>query len=142
MPHQVRIESEVELYRVSRSFSSVHLFLGFGCKAQFRNVEEVMHALAPHLTEVQAKCSSGQVDQDSLICCNDLYSPCLPLTPCLPSFPCTMNVAKKLRTLTHAIFLAASFEYQFLAVYGGDKADPLRPDLGMLMLMIQVGSVD
>ena len=61
----VRIDSDVELFRISRSFPSVHLFLGYGSKAQYRNVEEVMHAIDHHLTELQAKCT-GQVGDNML----------------------------------------------------------------------------
>jgi hypothetical protein len=58
MPH-LRLISDQELYKVARSFPEVHLFFGYGERAQYADVEEIMVAIAPSLKAIQSRCKGA-----------------------------------------------------------------------------------
>ncbi|GAX81825.1 hypothetical protein CEUSTIGMA_g9253.t1 [Chlamydomonas eustigma] len=58
MPHH-KLNSEDEFYKVARSFPEVHLFFGYGERAQYADVEELMDALSPSLKAIQSRCAGA-----------------------------------------------------------------------------------
>eukprot|EP00195_Chlamydomonas_chlamydogama_P012718 CAMPEP_0202891296 /NCGR_PEP_ID=MMETSP1392-20130828/1391_1 /ASSEMBLY_ACC=CAM_ASM_000868 /TAXON_ID=225041 /ORGANISM="Chlamydomonas chlamydogama, Strain SAG 11-48b" /LENGTH=234 /DNA_ID=CAMNT_0049575001 /DNA_START=12 /DNA_END=716 /DNA_ORIENTATION=- len=51
-----KIASDSELWELIRGYHEVHLFLGYGERAQYANVEEVLQALHPSLRRIENKC--------------------------------------------------------------------------------------
>lgn len=58
MPH-IRLSSEAEVFKVAQSFREVHVFLGYGERAQYADVEEVLTALGTHLKAIQLRCEGS-----------------------------------------------------------------------------------
>ena len=61
---QIRLGNEIELISIAQSFPSVHLFVGFGERAQYSDPEEVICSLDPHLQAIQTQCH-GEVGTGS-----------------------------------------------------------------------------